>query len=95
MRVRQGIVKKVLSYYLGIGGFFFVAMELSYLWAAVVALFTDGFLPAMLVALLGIPSAALRMIDWLPALILWFLSPGYYSFGMWLAPGFYVSFPSP
>ena len=32
----------------------------------------------------------IRVVLWLPSLLMWFAEPGGYNFLKWLAPGFYV-----
>ena len=88
MRDVRSLAKKLFGIYLGIGGFFFLPMEISYMWAAANALWNVGFMPAIFVLVVGSASSALRMILWLPDFLSWLFTDNSYSFWQWLAPGF-------
>jgi hypothetical protein len=40
-------------------------------------------------------ASFIRGVFWLPALVIWMIYPGQYTFGMWLAPGLYVETYTP
>ena len=88
-------MKKLIWIYAGIGAIFAFIMEVSYLWGAAWILWEagpiSGFIPAAVSLALGIFAGVLRVIDWLPSFIIWAMTENTYSFGRWIAPGFYVS----
>jgi hypothetical protein len=67
--------------YLVVGGLLSGIMMFSYAWGSSgIAL----FYPSIYF------SSVLRTVTWGPSLAVWFVAPQGYSFGKWLAPGFYA-----
>ena len=82
---------QILTVYLAIGGLLGLLVEGSYLWAAtfgapqnldaaarIYLFFTANYI--------GLASAILRTLFWLPSLLLWCLEPQT-TFVLWLMPG--------
>jgi hypothetical protein len=82
--------------YLGIGTCFSAIMELGAIWASWAIIWhlglIHGFLPAVLALFIAHFGIVLRMVSWLPALAIWAFTNNGYSFGEWLAPGFFIQF---
>jgi hypothetical protein len=75
------MLRKLALAYLAIGCILSSIMLFSYAWGGWgIALFHPGVWV----------STVLRTVLWGPSLVAWYAEPRGYSFGRWLAPGFYT-----
>jgi hypothetical protein len=91
----KSVLSKFLQAYFFIGCVFALIMWSTYMWtigwgAPEGASFGDKLSAQFTMQPVFIFSAFVRMVLWLPSLLIWFLTPNSTSFGMWLAPGLYT-----
>ena len=96
---RPSAGRRLFKTYIAVGLIWAAPMGASYLFVAAYSLWvfglTGGLYPSIFALTVGAASAILRVIDWLPALLLWALTDNTYSFWDWLAPGFDVEIIAP
>ena len=90
----KNISSLLLYGYFFVGGILAVIMEGSYIYGGFFAEGCNGFVDKMILtgitSIVGLLSAGLQMIFWLPTLILWVIRQDV-SFWYWLAPGIETS----
>jgi len=91
----KSLIRKIAGAYFAIGGVLATILWLGYMWGlGWGAPEGMGFLDRVAIQMQLQPGillgAAMRFVLWFPSFVLWWISPGSYSLGKWLAPGLYI-----
>ena len=90
----RSLLRTIATGYVVGGVWFGTIVWLSYLWpvtwgAPASMGFFQQVIGVFTMQPIAILSGGVRFALWAPSLLMWALAPGEYSFGEWLAPGFY------